>query len=1044
MRSLLFCTLSLGLALVLAGFSTSRSPDQQEIRTAQPRFSVLVFTKTEGDRHASIEDGIVALKQLGIERDFTVTATENAAAFHPDSLVHYDAVIFLNTTGDVLNAQQQDAFKRYIEAGGGFAGIHAAADTEHDWPWYGKLVGAYSESSPSDTNASEGTIFVADQVHPSTEMLPSRWTRTDKWYNYSSNPRGAVHVLMTTDEESYESNTMDYDHPIAWVHEQGDGRAFYTGLGHAKGSYSEDLFLEHVLGGIEWAAGVAEGDAGATVAGSFEKVILDDQITYPMEVEVAFDESVFFIERDGAVKVWRPETQSTHMAGFIPVTTKIEDGLLGLALDPNFEENGWLYLYYSPLSEGPQRLSRFTYEDGRIDMDSEQVMLEIPVQREECCHSAGELEFGPDGNLFLSTGDNTAGTSPRLDERPGREYWDAQRTTANTNDLRGKILRITPQPDGSYTVPEDNLFEGDSLHRPEIYTMGHRNPWRISVDQETGWLYWGDVGPNVSMGIEDLPSGGYEEFNQAREAGYFGWPYFVGPNVSYRDYNFETEKLGEVFDPEHPINDSPNNTGARELPPARSAWIWYHYGVSEEFPELGTGSMSASAGPIYHYDPETVGPHGLPAYYDDSVFLYEWARNWIKEVKLDENGDIMEINPFQPEMEFLRPINMDIGPAGNLYVLEWGTPFWGSTRDARLVRLDYYGSKQRPPVASVTATPTSGSAPLRVTLDGTRSHSRNGQEPLDFVWNIEGDSETESRRPDPTFTFEEPGRHTVRLTVTDAQGMSATAEIPITVGNTAPSISVESPVEGGIFDFNQPIDYRVAVGDAEDELVAQERLIVQPKLVHNTHSHLLKANNESQGSFEIRRDDSHAPYILDRHAVLEVSYTDGGSSEAPPLTTTKRIVMQPRRLEAEQVTSNHGAELIITGNRQNPDFPDVTEVYLAVEDSNYVSYAPVNLRGIDSITFQVAPLEGGAIEVRRDSSDGPLLAETLIEKAETSDEEAWTQQTVSVEDPGGPHELFLVFRGAKVRGGEEGILMNLDFITFNGPGMQDSRARGED
>ena len=215
-------------------------------------FRVLVFSKTEGFRHSSIPTGIAAITQLGQEYGFIVEATENATLFNFENLQKFEVIIFLSTTGDVLSIEQQNAFEQYIHNGGGFVGIHAASDTEYDWPWYGKLVGAYFDSHPEIQTA---TIQVTDQNHISTKHLPKFWERTDEWYNYNKNPRGQVHVLATLDESSYSGGNMDNDHPIAWMHEFHGGRSWYTGGGHTEASYAEPDFLKHILGGILYASG---------------------------------------------------------------------------------------------------------------------------------------------------------------------------------------------------------------------------------------------------------------------------------------------------------------------------------------------------------------------------------------------------------------------------------------------------------------------------------------------------------------------------------------------------------------------------------------------------------------------------------------------------------------------------------------------------------------------------------------------------------------------------------------------------------------------
>ncbi len=225
------------------------------------QYSVLVFSKTAGYRHASIPNGIAAIQQLGAKHGFRVSATEDSTQFTTANLANYKAVIFLSTTGTILDANQKAAFESYIRNGGGFVGVHAATDTEYDWPFYGKLVGAYFLSHPKVQPA---RVQITDHKHPSTASLPETLNRTDEWYNFRANPRGAVHVLAVLDESSYTGGTMG-DHPIAWCHDFEGGRAWYTEMGHTEASYSEPEFLTHLLGGIQTAAGVERADCSISL-----------------------------------------------------------------------------------------------------------------------------------------------------------------------------------------------------------------------------------------------------------------------------------------------------------------------------------------------------------------------------------------------------------------------------------------------------------------------------------------------------------------------------------------------------------------------------------------------------------------------------------------------------------------------------------------------------------------------------------------------------------------------------------------------------------
>lgn len=250
-------TAVLGAALLLGCVAgpTAARPEGDGGDEAGKR--VLVFSKTAGFRHDSIPDGVAAVRQLGDTAGFTVDTTEDAAAFTAHNLRRYAAVVFLSTTGDVLDTAQQTAFEGYIRQGGGYVGVHAAADTEYDWEFYGGLAGAYFQSHPAIQAA---TVHVEDHAHPATAGLAKTWNRTDEWYNYRSNPRERAHVLATLDEASYTGGTMNGDHPIAWCQEYRGGRAFYTGGGHTKESYAEPDFRRHLLGGIRYAIGDAQAD----------------------------------------------------------------------------------------------------------------------------------------------------------------------------------------------------------------------------------------------------------------------------------------------------------------------------------------------------------------------------------------------------------------------------------------------------------------------------------------------------------------------------------------------------------------------------------------------------------------------------------------------------------------------------------------------------------------------------------------------------------------------------------------------------------------
>ena len=422
----------------------------------------------------------------------------------------------------------------------------------------------------------------------------------------------------------------------------------------------------------------------------FTRTVLADHLDEPMELAVAADQRVFFIDRYGAFREYNPSHQQVRKLNQLPVLTDRGLGLLGLALAPDFSQSKHIYLYYTPRSEPlRQRLSRFTLGDSLL-YHTEKVLLEIPWEVENNAHTGGSMAFDEAGNLFLSVGDNTAAFVEdgyaSIDERVGRTIYDAQRTAANSRDLRGKILRIHPVPDGTYTIPAGNLF-APADGRPEIYIMGCRNPYRITYDAVTKRLFWGEIGPDDGKDDYHGPRG-YDEINMATLAGNYGWPYVVADNQPYRAYDFTEDRFGALFNPAQLRNYSVNNTGTHRLPPAQPAMIWYPYTVSERFPLLGEGGRAAMVGAVYHASPS--GKKGaLPAYYDQALFAFDWMRNQLTAIWLTPQGSYQRMEPLMAGTVFNKPVDLAFSRDGALYLLEYGSGFWHKNADASLVRIDY-------------------------------------------------------------------------------------------------------------------------------------------------------------------------------------------------------------------------------------------------------------------------------------------------------------------------------------------------------------------
>jgi cytochrome c len=564
----------------------------------------------------------------------------------------------------------------------------------------------------------------------------------------------------------------------------------------------------------------------------FKIETLAEGMPQPMELEIAPDGRIFFNEIGGKLKVYHPSKRETIEAGEIKVTTMQESGFLGFALDPKFSENGWIYCHYSPPDYEGGRLSRFTMKGDRLDLASEKVILEYPEQRRECCHHAGTVEFGPDGCLYFSTGDNTfphgdsSGYAP-IDERPEMFPRDAQKSSSNTNDLRGKIVRIRMKPDGTYEIPEGNLFApGTEKARPEIYVMGCRNPWRFSIDPKTGWLYFGDVGPDAA---DDGPRGsrGFDEINQVRQAGNFGWPYFVGANFPYADFDFAARKIGALFDPLKPFNDSPNSSGLRDLPPAQPAWIYWPGGHYEKFPMLGAGGRTACAGPVFNFDPAFEKTDGFPKEFDRCLLFWDWQRPFIKWARMDENGGLTGIEDFTRAVAVLydkagpseageaflmrRPVDAVFGRDGCLYMLDYGLT-WGANPDSKLVKISYVRGNLAP-VAKARALNPAGREPHTVELSSEGTRDPEGGT-LKFEWRL--GERVLSTEPNPSISLSDIGSHRIDLIATDTEGAQGRASVVVTVGNTEPVVRFIQPQDGDFFTPGQKIPYKVVASDFED------------------------------------------------------------------------------------------------------------------------------------------------------------------------------------------------------------------------------------
>ncbi|SDY89561.1 Glucose / Sorbosone dehydrogenase [Micromonospora pattaloongensis] len=782
---------ALGLTLLGAPASQANPATGPAAQTTRAREAVRVLVfhgATGGDAVAA---GVNAIKAVGAQgadwQKFDVVATPDATAFTAENLRDYNAVVFLGTTGDVLDGAQEAAFQEFIRAGGGFVGISDAARVEPDSEWFTQLVGARPGTSPDEVQ--EAVVEVGDRVHPATKVLPVEWKRSDKWLNWATNPSGSVHTVASVRETSYQPGTgaNGADHPISWCRDYDGGRSFYTGMGHTAQSFRDADFRNHLFGALLWTTRLVRADCKATIAANYKATRLTqpnqsgqlDQIGEPHGLAIAGDGRVFYIGRggpmtggpapitdwnnpdigkgQGTIHLWHPRTQKVSLVATLDVfgnkgggdeLTKSEEGLLGIALDPKFAENGWVYLHYTPHSQinrdthmGQRRVSRFTlnHETNTLDLTSEKVLLKWDVQIHSCCHVGGDMVFDSKGNLYIATGDTNSsgfsdgysGNNPAPNFK-GVSFADARRTAGNTNDLNGKILRIKPNDDGTYAVPEGNLFNPGAPQadktRPEIYVMGMRNPSRLWVDQKTDNLYVGWVGPDAGAPSTTWGPAKYDQFAVITKAGNHGWPYCVGNKQPYRDRNLPdpTKPLG-WYDCDNLRNDSPNNTGRRNIPPARGNNIWYSpqgggpdyprydgvptYKAGDErflLPWLKGGGQAAMNGPVYRFDKNNPSQTKWPQYWDGMWFVGDFYNGdqprhavLMDPATAGQGGlpvhaeNLKKIVPASNDA-IRRLMAWRFGPDGALYVLNYGNGFFNADAASALWRVQYVGGEATP------------------------------------------------------------------------------------------------------------------------------------------------------------------------------------------------------------------------------------------------------------------------------------------------------------------------------------------------------------
>jgi glucose/arabinose dehydrogenase/type 1 glutamine amidotransferase len=638
-------------------------------------------------------------------------------------------------------------------------------------------------SAPQPPAVAETVVDILDRQHPSTQNLPLTVKRSDRWYNWDPNPIGTVHTVAQVEERHYTpgQGANGPFHPVSWCRDYSGGRSFYTGMGHTDGSYGEDAFRTHLSGALQWTAGIVRGDCQATIAANYKAERITganatgqlDQIGEPHGLTIAPDGTVFYVGKAacpsgpivdwsnpdvgkgcGTIHNYDPATKTVKLLTTLEVMgnrgsgselVKNEEGLLGIVPDPAFAANGWLYVYWMPHASidrerrtGLRTVSRLTYDrtNRTIDQSTRKDLLQFPVQIHSCCHAGGGMAFDNKGNLYVGSGDNNSSEGSSgysgnnwTAEYAGISFQDARRTAGNTNDLAGKIIRIHPEADGTYTIPQGNLFApGNPKARPEIYVMGVRNIARLQVDPVHQWLTAAWVGPDASSPSPTLGPAKYETATIITSAGNQGWPYCMGNRQPYRDRSStDATVLTGWYQCDSLKNESPRNTGLVDIPPARDNMIWYSpdgggpvfppradgsgiptYNAADATytqPYLRGGGQAVMSGPTYHRSlVDTNSGVAWPAYWDEKWFIGDESNSQNRvAVTVDPAGVPAQSPP--PFAESLRAIfpggNADnrvmswmdakFGPDGALYVLDYGGGFFSLHPAQKLLKVSYTG-----------------------------------------------------------------------------------------------------------------------------------------------------------------------------------------------------------------------------------------------------------------------------------------------------------------------------------------------------------------
>ncbi|MEN3534132.1 PQQ-dependent sugar dehydrogenase [Microbispora sp. ZYX-F-249] len=697
---------------------------------------------------------------------------------------------------------------------------------------------------------------------------------------------------------------------------------------------------------------------------NYEKVTLTKDVGEPIDMAILPDNRVLHTARNGDVRLTDPATGVTKIINKIDVYNNSEDGLQTIGIDPDFANNKWVYVYYAPRKmtgpypeetptgsapnslpagadesywnqwKGYNQLSRFKWDGEKLDLSTEQVIIKVETNRGQCCHVAGDFDWDDEGNLYLATGDNTPASTPGANgmapnnDAPGMNPgFDDRRGAGNTNDLRGKILRITVQEDGSYTVPDGNLFpKGTAKTRPEIFVMGVRNPFRMDVDGKTGTLSWGDYGPDAGAADPNRGPMGLVEWNVTplNKPMNGGWPYCTGDNFNYNNWDYATSKPRDWFDcAAGAKNTSRWNTGLDTVPPATPADLYYGDRASDQPAEWSgltefdprQNGQAPMGGPVYHYDAANPSATKFPEYWDGKFFFGEFSQDYLAAFTVSgSDGPVTKLEHFLPNAELTKmampitdnPMDLEFGPDGALYVLEYGDGFFRANPDSGLYRIDY-SPGNKAPQAKISTDRTSGSeAPLTVEFSGAKSSDSEAGD-LTYEWDFDGNGTFDAKGVTASHTYDTLGQYTARLRVTDAGGRFGLATVEITVGNTAPKVSIQTPGDGSFIDWGNAVPFTVKVTDQEDgDDPTCSRVSWTFGLGHDTHAHPITTGTGCTVTWATPADAPEHGETENIFGVVVVSYRDNGANGIPGATGDATLILNPKLMEAEHGDDSKG------------------------------------------------------------------------------------------------------------------------------------------